>query len=269
MSKAFMPKSTSAAREVFDINAIDYDERSRLVIHNYSSLIFQRRKDVVIKLLDDLKIKGKFLDFGMGPGVFVEDVTKRGNPFHGIDISPEMVRLAERMNNPLATFEIGGLNTLNHYNEEFDAVLAIGLLDYLEHIASAIEQFANTLLPGGYLIISFRNKRSLPTIGRDITRKILKSWFLNLKWRSNSVFMSSIKERSYSAPSDLIPMLLHQGFQVLNLVYFDCSPLFFNFPLPLPIWESWLKFDPCVARNWTRCLCSSGVLAARKMESYR
>lgn len=259
-----IPKMVHQTREVFDRYAADYDQRARLEKYNFSSLIFQRRKELVLDFIDRYGIRGRLLDFGMGPGVFAGEMSRRGIHFHGIDVAPEMVRLAEEVQIPNATYEVGGLETLNRYRGTFDALMAIGLIDYLEDTPAVLTAFAQTLKPGGYLLVSFRNKHSIPTILRDSARRLYRSVFGRGRFRQESVFASGILEKTFSAKADLQPLLNALHFEVLDVAYQNCSPFFFNFPLPEGVWRFWQTADRRLAGPRTRWMCSGGVLCARK-----
>ncbi len=259
-----VPKFVHETREVFDRYATDYHQRARLEKYNFSSLIFQRRKELVLQFLDRYQMRGRLLDFGMGPGVFAGEASRRGIHFHGIDVAPEMVRLAAEMGIPNATYEVGGLEALKQYPGAFDAVMAIGLIDYLEDTAAVFAAFADTLKVGGYLLVSFRNKNALPTVLRDTTRRVYRGLIGNGPWRRQSVFASGILEKTFSARADLQPLLAGLNFEILDVAYQNCSPFFFNFPLPKGLWRVWQSVDRRLAGPHTRWMCSGGVLCARK-----
>jgi hypothetical protein len=73
-----------------------------------------------------------------------------------------------------------------------------------------------------------------------------------------------VHERSVDFGSQLRPELEALGFAEFEVRYFNCSPIFFNFPLPGPLWRAWYALDSALAGAATRWMCSGGVLVARR-----
>ena len=108
----------------------------------------------------------------MGPGVFCKFCTQKGLFYLGLDISSKMVEEAKALELNNTKFEVGDIEALSKYTLSMDAVLAIGLIDYLEYPEHGIKSLADCVKSNGYLILSFRNRYSLPRYLRDWTRSI-------------------------------------------------------------------------------------------------
>lgn len=264
MTETRTPGSHVAAREYFDRAADDYSERAGARRSDLSSLIFARRRETVLELLDESGARGRLLDFGMGPGVFAPAVTARGLDFVGIDISPEMVERAQGLGVPRATFVVGDLEALEDFRGRVDVVLAIGLIDYLEDTVEGLRRLSDCLAPGGVLIVSFRNRNALNTLLRAVAKRIWRSLFRNARWRAGSAFVAPVHEKPFS-PALLEPPLRELGLTEFAVRYHSVNPgLFFNFPLTRRLWSAWLSLDRAVSRRAPRVLCDAGVLRARK-----
>ncbi|MCH8826043.1 MAG: methyltransferase domain-containing protein [Chloroflexi bacterium] len=121
---------------------------------------FQIRLKRVIDLFD--KPKGKVLDIGCGPGVTVDFLSQEGCDVHGVDISEQMVdeckvRFADR---PNAHFSTGRIENLDFADASFDAVLSMGVVEYIVDDKKAVAEMARVTKPGGTVIITVPNRRS-------------------------------------------------------------------------------------------------------------
>jgi SAM-dependent methyltransferase len=255
------------AKHLFDRTASDYFRRSSGSVYNFSSFIFRRRIAIVESSIRRLaKPGGNALDYGMGPAVFAECCTLVGVHYLGIDVSSEMVELSNRLGLSNSEFLVGDLETLGAYKNQKDLVLAVGLIDYLEDVCAGIVQLAACVKPGGHLILSFRNRYSLPRLLRDISKAILRFFVKGSSGANEKAFFAKVYENSFDLKSQLAPQLTSLGFSDLEAFYFNCSPFFFNFPLPKFLWRTWYTIDRILARPFTRFLCSGGVVAATKRE---
>jgi SAM-dependent methyltransferase len=253
--------SHARAQELFDRTADHYQARSELKVSSFSSLIFQRRIEIVLRFLDRIKPPGRVLDYGMGPAVFGRPCLDRGLDYLGIDISPVMVQRARDLHLPAAEYEVGDLSRLERYRSQIDGVLAIGLLDYLENPWDGIAALSDCVKPGGVLILSFRNRYSVPRVLRDVAKLFAHPFRRQTDRRA---FFSPVHERSFDSSSQLLPGLRKLNYEQFETAYFNCSPLFFDFPMPAGLWERWRRWDGAVASPRTSFLCSGGVVIAHK-----
>jgi SAM-dependent methyltransferase len=146
-----------------------------------------------------------------------------------------------------------------------DAVLAIGLIDYLEHPNRGMELLSECVKPGGYLILSFRNRFSLPRVLRDLAKISGRMLPKRKRDQSDRAFFSDVHERSFDFNLQLRPKLIQLGFDNFEVDYFNCSPFFFNFPIPHWLWQKWHDIDSRLASRRVRQMCSGGVLVARRV----
>lgn len=260
------PDSHAEAQKFFDKIADDYTARSKTAVFNVSSLSFSRRQDIVTRLMLNTPRGGTVLDYGMGPAVFGPPASQNGLRYVGVDISPKMVELAKQMNLPNAEFHVGDLSVLDRFQKTADTVLLIGLIDYLQQPEIGLQKLARCVKPGGRLIMSFRNHNSVPRVLRNSAKAIwrgLKSARARRSARAaDTAFEAPVLENSFAPRRELIPLLQSEGFANVEVNYLDCSPVFFNAPLPKPVWKLWKRADEifsCRALAW---MCASGVLVA-------
>lgn len=264
---ADQPQSHTNAQKFFDKIADDYTARSKTAVYNVSSLSFSRRQDIVTREMLATPSGGTVLDYGMGPAVFGPPASQNGLRYVGVDISPKMVELARQMNLPNAEFHVGDLNLLDKFQKTADTVLLIGLIDYLQEPEIGLRTLARCVKPGGRLIMSFRNHNSIPRILRNsaktIWRGLKKSGGARHSVRAaDTAFEAPVLENSFVPARDLIPLLKSEGFGKVDVNYLDCSPIFFNAPLPKPVWKIWKRADAILSSRALSFMCASGVLVA-------
>jgi SAM-dependent methyltransferase len=200
----------------------------------------------------------------MGPGVLAPAAVERGFDFIGVDISPEMVARAEALELPRASYVVGDLDALERFRGSVDAVLAVGLIDYLEDPVDGLRRLSDCLKPGGVLIVSFRNSAALNTHLRQVAKNIWRRLFRRARWRAESAFVASVHEKAFS-PRMLKSALRGFGMTEFEVRYHSANPfLFANMPLGRRVWSRWLRLDRPVSRRAPRVLCDAGVLRATK-----
>ncbi len=258
------PQSHANAQEFFDKIADDYTARSRTAVYNISSLSFSRRQDIVTRLMLATPRGGTVLDYGMGAAVFGPPASQNGLRYVGLDFSPKMVELAKQMNLPNAEYHICDLDALDKFQKTADTVLLIGLIDYLQEPEVGLRKLARCVKPGGRLIMSFRNHNSVPRILRNSTKAIWRG-FKKPK-DETTAFEAPVLENSFVPSRDLIPLLQSEGFGKVDVNYLDCSPVFFNAPLPKPIWKIWKRADEILSCRALSFMCASGALVASEKQ---
>jgi MPBQ/MSBQ methyltransferase len=138
-------------RALFDSLALEY-VRSRE--HQFS---FVAQKRLVVGMLAEAR--GRLLEVGCGPAVMTPDLLAMGFQVQGVDVSPEMLRRARlRMaGHPLAQrcrFSAGDFEQLAFPDACFDAVLAMGVLEYLADYGAALREIHRVLRPGGIAMLA-------------------------------------------------------------------------------------------------------------------
>jgi len=152
--------AASAKAEVealFDSLALQYvRERER----QFSFLV---QKSIAIEFLGGMR--GRLLEAGCGPGIMMPELVAMGFETHGVDVSREMIRRArQRMKgHPLekrCSFAVGDVEELDLPDAAYDAVLCMGVLEYLPRYSLALGEISRVLKPGGVAVIALPNRAS-------------------------------------------------------------------------------------------------------------
>lgn len=221
----------AAVRIHFDETAEDYaDAYERNSNSGYS---FRIRKQRVLELFD--QAGGSVLDVGCGPGVMVDDLVQGAQcEFWGVDLSPRMIHRANQRyaDWPRVHFSVGSVENLDFPPESFDAVLSMGVLEYLPDAAPAISEMYRVLKPGGTLIVTLPNAQSPFRIWqRLVWQPILRGLSPIRKWLpvlERLVSPVQHREFRYSTHRRIYEDL---GASIEDVVYYNFKP----FPSPLDL----------------------------------
>ena len=96
-------------------------------------------------------------DIGCGTGRLAPYLSSQGLSPHGVDLSPEMIRVAQR-DYPGHPFQVADLRALPFEDARLDGVVAWYALMYLppEHRSSAFGELARVVKPGGHVATAFK-----------------------------------------------------------------------------------------------------------------
>ena len=129
-------------------------------------------------LLDAVRLRPdtRLLDVASGPGALAAEAANRGARSVGVDLSPRMVELAQRLY-PAIEFREADVEHLPFPDHTFDAVVcAFGL-------ELAVAECVRTLSPGGYIAFAW--------------------WHDPARQRIQGIFREAIAEIGVSVPSDV------------------------------------------------------------------
>ena len=185
----------------------------------YISGSFERRLDVVRSLLHDLVIPdSKWLDAGCGAGLLTRELCSMGALANGIDASPKMIIAAQTesllVNELLSFRQVGSIEVIDSESCVFDGVLCSSVIEYVESPHKVLGEFARVLKPGGKLLVSVPNKRSLVRNMQKLCR-YLAGWF------GGNVFgYLSVSKREFTT-SEIASSLQKVGFSIDKIEKFD------------------------------------------------
>jgi SAM-dependent methyltransferase len=99
--------------------------------------------------------RGRVCDLGCGPGHVARYLKERGVDVFGVDLSPQMVDVAARLN-PGIAFEQGDMLTLDLRAGTLGGIVAFYSLIHLSRasVAPALREIRRVLAPGGLLLVS-------------------------------------------------------------------------------------------------------------------
>ena len=119
-----------------------------------------RNEDVIARILDNGGIKPgvQVLDVACGTGVLFPDYLKRGATVTGIDISPEMVKVAQSKFPELQV--LCGDVEETAFDSLFDCIMVYNAFPHFPEPAKLIQRLATLLKPGGILSIAHGMSRA-------------------------------------------------------------------------------------------------------------
>jgi ubiquinone/menaquinone biosynthesis C-methylase UbiE len=152
-----MNTQAAAIRRYFD-DASDQYARSRA--QEYS---FMAQKRITLDFLPARS--ARVLDIGCGPAVLAEELLERADEYCGIDLSPQMIahgaaRMQGDPRGSRCTLSVGDAEALAFADGSFDAVVALGLLEYLPSYERALREMCRVLRPGGVVVLALPNRAS-------------------------------------------------------------------------------------------------------------
>jgi ubiquinone/menaquinone biosynthesis C-methylase UbiE len=191
---------------------------------------YEWRKSHVIspsffKLLGNVAGK-KILDVGCGPGLYDSLLIKRGAIVKGIDISSELIGIAKK-EAPTAELIIGDVTRLPYKNLEFDIVISIHVLYYLNSWDQVLKEIHAVLKKGGIFIFFISN----PFAHRVKRQKwffkrfrVIKGYFdEGEKYTRMGLKNKKVKMVQYHKTfATIIKLLIKYGFEIID--YEDCKP---------------------------------------------
>ncbi len=145
--------STEELRRAHDAIAELYAERFPAI---YRRLPVDRAVlDLFCTLVVD--VGREVADVGCGPGALTGHLVDRGLEPHGVDLSPEMVRVARR-DHPGFRFSVADVRELPFRDASLDGVVAWYSLMYLapDDRPRAFGEIARVVRPGGYVVIGYK-----------------------------------------------------------------------------------------------------------------
>ena len=113
-----------------------------------------RNERVINIILDNAQVKEntRVLDVACGTGVLFPDYIKRGAVVTGVDISPEMVKIAKK-NFPKIEVLCEDVENLD-FTENFDVVMVYNAFPHFPHPQRVIEKLSTFLRDGGRLSVA-------------------------------------------------------------------------------------------------------------------
>ena len=127
-------------------------------------------KDIMAKTKAYLKSTDHVLDFGCATGVKTLEFAKGVNHINGIDLSTEMIKIANTKKMEAGveniTFSSGTIFGDDLESASFDKIIAFGVIHLLEESEKSLQRIHELLKPGGLLIATtpcFKEKMTFKT----------------------------------------------------------------------------------------------------------
>lgn len=129
---------------------------------------FRKRLETVLSWVDRVPKNYSILDFGCGSGVMMQALLAQGFLVTGVDASADMIECARRTlrsANLTAGYELESIGADQHdgkyLRNTYHGVICLGVLEYVEEASLLLATLAAVTAPGGFLILSVPNQKSL------------------------------------------------------------------------------------------------------------
>ena len=151
----------------FDENADDWSDLYGKVTRVNDLVLADRKKAAIAHLERHLPPGSRVLDAGCGAGLTAVDLAKMGHSVHGVDVSSKMLEHArknltdagiEESRFELTCSDVFGAKLKA---DSFDAVAALGFLQYQPDEATSLRELHRVIKPGGVLVITGPMERRL------------------------------------------------------------------------------------------------------------
>jgi SAM-dependent methyltransferase len=146
-----MDKITAKTQTSYDMVAAEYAEKFKDEMDHKP---FDR--DCLDRLAREVGDLGPVCDLGCGPGQIARYLHRKGVKALGVDLSPNMVAEAQRLN-PEIPFHEGNMLALPDADNALGGIAAFYCIIHIqrEKIADALREMKRVLKPGGVLLITF------------------------------------------------------------------------------------------------------------------
>jgi ubiquinone/menaquinone biosynthesis C-methylase UbiE len=119
-----------------------------------------KRLELVRGLLSQLARPGdRLLDVGAGPAILGEVARSQRLEYVAVDLSLENLLVGRSRMGQLSGI-VATATALPVKDRSFDGVVSLGCLEYVDHLEAAVAELCRTVRPGGFLLVSFANRRS-------------------------------------------------------------------------------------------------------------
>jgi 2-polyprenyl-3-methyl-5-hydroxy-6-metoxy-1,4-benzoquinol methylase len=183
---------------------------------------------------------GVLLDVGCGPGIYAEPTTALGYQYHGLDASTGMVDECIRRHSQSKDkrFYLGRVEKLPFDEKFFDAILCLGVLEYVEssELRDALHNLHRVLKPDGILILSLLNRNSPYWVWTVHFYPYLQMIYRNVKaiaaGKPTLLVQHGIRTRLFTA-KEATALLRSMQFEIERVRYF-------GYDLYPPPFDRWL-----------------------------
>jgi ubiquinone/menaquinone biosynthesis C-methylase UbiE len=126
------------------------------IADTYTNQYFNDLTDTpyIDKFINTIQFNAKILDIGCGPGTFSRYLKEKGFDVKGIDLSEEMLHIAENKL-PDIKFKLMDMRQISYPDESFDGLFAAYSLIHIpsEEAHDTLEGFHRILKPAGKIMI--------------------------------------------------------------------------------------------------------------------
>jgi 2-polyprenyl-3-methyl-5-hydroxy-6-metoxy-1,4-benzoquinol methylase len=237
----------------------------------YTDKVDTRNVHVVTRKIRTLEMlravsTGKLLDIGCGPGVLVEEVLNMGFDYLGMDLAEEMLSegRARWGENQRIAFRTGDIEHIPAEADSFQAVICLGVIEYVSDLVAAIRELKRVLKLGGVAIISNHNKIHIDNL--VITALTPLRWIVLPVVRRLRTARPDNLRRLLMQPSQLDTLMAEAGFLLDDFALYHFTPLPYPFTVLAPRLTHAVNFcfENCYHRRRMRFLAHGYIGKYRK-----
>jgi ubiquinone/menaquinone biosynthesis C-methylase UbiE len=212
-----------------------YTDKSTQLTHDFIA-----RKVRVEELLDRHIQEGQsVLDIGCGTGPMVEFLCDRGLVYHGIDVAQSMLdhirnEYRDKPYQERIHLKVSTCDKVPYPDRQFDILLAMGLLEYLDDMNSVFDEFARLLKPDGIAVLTIPNRQSLNRLMKRNSQWLTRAyrWFKRV---GGTHTLESDQIIHYElAPRELDCSMETRGFALVGSAFYDFKLIIYPFSRLFP-----------------------------------
>lgn len=148
---------------------------------NIYARVYQERQATAIRYAESLRLPAGavVLDAGCGPGLTSVTLAEKGYRVHALDFVEELAACTKARGRKAGVGEhlratVGDATRLPFADRSFDAVILLGVTEWVPPLESLVSEAARVIKPGGYLIIAWNNRWGLHMILDPAANPLLK-----------------------------------------------------------------------------------------------
>lgn len=208
----------------FDGYVADWDNFYKTQADSGRAFDYRNRQRILVEILTRRLGPGsRLLEFGCGAGHTAVQLSQLGYDLTCLDISPGMAEATRRsyaQANLKAEIGVGTVHDLREPSQRFDAVFALGVMEYVPDHAATLRRVHELLKPGGLCVLSFTNADS-PCFRVEAPLKYVTARALHLFTRDPRYLnIAYTKGRLHRSP-DVSALYEQSGFQVEDVQFFS------------------------------------------------
>ena len=229
-------RQKKAVIERFDESAAIYSE-GRAESHS-----FLEQKKAILDLIDGSA--GSVLDIGCGGGYLEPDLLEKGLTVYAMDLSMKMLRLAKDSAETIQSSKgphllAANIEKVPFPDNSFDAVICMGVLEYLVNYKTALKEMCRILKPNGSAVISTQSRISPSCVLYSLFSSICGPILRRLNHRRTKNAETVSYKVYHVVPWKLKKLAKEAGFKNKESRY--CNFSFFPLDRLLPGLSHWLN----------------------------
>jgi ubiquinone/menaquinone biosynthesis C-methylase UbiE len=174
-------------------------------------------RPAMLSLLPQLIAGQQILDAGCGPGIYSEILVEKGAQVTGLDVSENMITLAQERVKEGAHFLVANLEKpLDMFNDAaFDGILSALAISYVQDLKVLFQEFKRVLKPGAWFC--FSTEHPFFSYRHFMLENYFETQRVACQWKSFSA-EPFIMHSYYHSLSCITDALLENSFVIENIL---------------------------------------------------